>query len=158
MTVYHPDQKINAAVIADVLDAELADLAAGCPPRRWRCPCGTEHSRGHFETVGIHRCLACGYTGPEGVMLDDDEPGNAEGTVTPSTECAVVDQIIPWPGVKADDLVLWDGEFCPVERINPMDYGNPAVVIAGDGHNGTIPAGTYAAVRRYVETPAGQEG
>lgn len=79
-------------------------------------------------------------------------------TTITRTECEVADQIIPWPDVKPGDLVLWDGEFCPVERINPMDYGNPAVVIVGDQHNGTIPVGTYAAVRRYVETPAGQGG
>lgn len=71
--VYHPDPEVNAEVIADALDAELADLAAGYPPRRWRCICGAEHSRGHFGAVGIHRCLTCGYTGPAGVMLDDGE-------------------------------------------------------------------------------------
>lgn len=68
------------------------------------------------------------------------------------TECEVADQIIPWGDVTARDLVLWDGEFCLVERINPMDSGNPAVVLEGDQHNGTIPVGTHAAVRRYVET------
>ena len=71
MTVYHPDPWINEGVIADAIDAERADLAAGYPPRRWRCICGAEHSRGHFGTVGVHRCLSCGYTGTEGVMLDD---------------------------------------------------------------------------------------
>ena len=71
MTVYHPDPEINAGVIADAIEAERADLAAGYPPRRWRCTCGAEHSRGHFGTVGVHRCLSCGYTGTEGVMLDD---------------------------------------------------------------------------------------
>ena len=74
MSVYHPDPQINADVIADALEAELADLAAGYPPRPWRCVCGTEHSRGHFGAVGIHRCLACGYTGPEGVMFDPADP------------------------------------------------------------------------------------
>lgn len=73
MPVYHPDREINAGIIADALDAERADLAAGYPPRRWRCICGAEHSRGHFGTVGVHRCLACGYAGTEGVLLNDHE-------------------------------------------------------------------------------------
>ncbi len=67
---YHPDPEINAEVTADALEAERADLAAGYAPRRWRCICGAEHSRGHFGSVGAHRCLACGYTGTSGVMLD----------------------------------------------------------------------------------------
>jgi hypothetical protein len=71
MTCYHPE--INAEVAADALGGELADLAAGYPPRRWRCPCGTEHSRGHFGAIGVHRCLTCGYTGAGGIMLDDAE-------------------------------------------------------------------------------------
>jgi hypothetical protein len=71
-TCYHPDPEINREVIADAIEAEHADLAAGCPPRRWRCICGTEHSRGHVAgTIGVHRCLACGYTGTGGVMLDE---------------------------------------------------------------------------------------
>jgi hypothetical protein len=69
---YHPDPEINREVIADALDAERADLAAGYAPRRWRCICGAEHSRGHFMSIGIHRCLACGYVGSEGIMLDAD--------------------------------------------------------------------------------------
>ena len=71
-TSYHPHPDINAAVVADVLSGERADLAAGYPPRPWRCACGAEHSRGHFGAVGIHRCLACGYVGPGGVLLDDN--------------------------------------------------------------------------------------
>lgn len=70
-TCYHPDPEINAEVIADALEAERANLAAGFLPQRWRCICGTEHARGHVESIGIHRCLACGYVGTEGVMLDD---------------------------------------------------------------------------------------
>jgi hypothetical protein len=73
-THYHPDREINAEVAADVLDAERADLAAGYPPRRWRCPsCAAEHSRGHFGTIGAHRCLECGYTGTGGVMIGAGE-------------------------------------------------------------------------------------
>lgn len=68
---YHPDPAISAEVAADALEGEVADLAAGLPPRRWRCPeCGTEHGRGHFEAIGQHRCLGCGYIGTEGVMTD----------------------------------------------------------------------------------------
>lgn len=77
--VYHDDPEINAEIAADALAAERADLAAGYPPRRWRCPCGVEHSRGHFETVGIHRCLACGYVGPGGVMLLDEPQAGGTG-------------------------------------------------------------------------------
>jgi hypothetical protein len=72
-TCYHPDPEINAEVAADAIEAERADLAAGYPPRRWRCICGAEHSRGHISAIGVHRCLACGYTGTGGVMLDEGE-------------------------------------------------------------------------------------
>lgn len=68
MTTYHPDATINAEVAADTLEAERADLEAGYPPRAWICPCGASHSRGHFGSIGIHRCLACGYVGDGGVM------------------------------------------------------------------------------------------
>ena len=68
-TCYHPDPEINAEIIADALEGERADLAAGYPPRRWRCVCGAEHARGHFGSIGVHRCLACGYTGAGGVMF-----------------------------------------------------------------------------------------
>lgn len=50
--------------------SEAADLAAGFPPRRWRCDCGAEHSRGHFLSIGVHRCLGCGYVGDGGTLLD----------------------------------------------------------------------------------------
>ena len=76
---YHPDPVVNAEVAADALDAERVDLEAGYPPRRWRCPSGAEHSRGHFGVIGVHRCLACGYVGPGGVMLDDGEGGQGVG-------------------------------------------------------------------------------
>lgn len=56
---YHPDLEINADGITNAVEGERADLAAGCAPRRWRCICGTEHSRGHFGTVGAHRYLTC---------------------------------------------------------------------------------------------------
>jgi hypothetical protein len=66
--VYHPDPAINAECIIDAIEAERADLAAGYPPRRWTCICGASHSRGHFMSVGAHRCLRCGYQGTGGVM------------------------------------------------------------------------------------------
>lgn len=89
---YHPDPEINAGCILDAIEAERADLAAGYPPRRWICPCGASHSRGHFPAgqIGSHRCLRCGYVGTEGVMVDDgradppqprpaEEPGEGRG-------------------------------------------------------------------------------
>ena len=72
MTTYHPDPTINAEVAADALAAEISDLSMGHPPRRWICPCGASHSRGHFGAIGIHRCLKCGYVGPDGVMVLED--------------------------------------------------------------------------------------
>ena len=71
---YHPDPEINAGVILDAIEGEKHDLAAGYPPRRWTCPCGASHSRGHFPigAIGSHRCMKCGYTGYEGVMWDPD--------------------------------------------------------------------------------------
>lgn len=71
-TVYHPDPEINAGIVLDSLAAEMADLDAGYPPRRWRCTCGHEHSRGHFLAIGQHRCLRCGYVGSEGVAFVDE--------------------------------------------------------------------------------------
>lgn len=68
-TYYHPDPEINAEVAAEVLEAEKADLKAGFEPRRWMCECGAEHGRGHFQSIGVHRCLACGYVGTGGVMI-----------------------------------------------------------------------------------------
>lgn len=72
--VYHPDSEIDAEIAADALEAERVDLAAGYPPRRWTCPCGASHSRGHVQAIGVHRCLRCGYVGTAGVMSTEDEP------------------------------------------------------------------------------------
>jgi hypothetical protein len=69
--VYHPDPEINAEVAAEALESERVDLAVGYPPRRWLCECGAEHSRGHFMSIGVHRCLGCGYIGTGGVMMLD---------------------------------------------------------------------------------------
>jgi hypothetical protein len=71
---YHPHPGINAEISADALEAERADLAAGYPPRRWQCGCGASHGRGHFMTVGVHRCLRCGYVGTGGVMFGTSNP------------------------------------------------------------------------------------
>lgn len=74
LPTYHPDPEIAAGIALEALAAERADLAAGYPPRRWSCPeCATSHSRGHFMTVGVHRCLHCGYYGGGGVMELDDQ-------------------------------------------------------------------------------------
>lgn len=81
--VYHPDPAINEAVAQMALEAEMRDLEAGYPPRRWTCPdCGASHGRGHFLTIGIHRCLRCGYQGGGGVMWTPDEEPPA--TAVPS--------------------------------------------------------------------------
>jgi hypothetical protein len=72
---YHPDPKINAQVAADTLMAEITDLNAGYPPRKWICLCGASHERGHFMTIGVHRCLKCGYMGEGGIMVDRLQPG-----------------------------------------------------------------------------------
>jgi hypothetical protein len=70
---YHPDPEINALVIAEAAESERLDLAAGYPPRRWRCPdCTAEHTRGHVGAIGVHRCLACEYTGTGGIMFDEN--------------------------------------------------------------------------------------
>ena len=74
LLAYHPDAEINAGVAADALDAERYDLSVGFPPSPWLCPeCGAGHDRGHFQTVGVHRCLGCGYVGTGGVMIDRAE-------------------------------------------------------------------------------------
>lgn len=67
---YHPDPEINAEVAQQTLEAERLDLAMGYLPRRWQCECGAAHQRGHFQEVGLHRCLACGYVGAGGIMTD----------------------------------------------------------------------------------------
>ena len=73
MNAYHPDPEINEEIIVESLVAEKFDLAAGYPPRPWMCPvCSTTHKRGHFGTIGAHRCLKCGYQGHEGIMLEGD--------------------------------------------------------------------------------------
>jgi hypothetical protein len=69
-TAYHPDPEINAEIAMQALEAERFDLGAGYLPRRWICPCGASHERGHFMTIGVHRCLRCGYVGEGGVVVD----------------------------------------------------------------------------------------
>jgi rubredoxin len=71
--VYHPDPAINEEIAEAALESERLDLAAGYPPRRWTCPdCAASHSRGHFQVIGVHRCLSCGYVGSAGVMSTED--------------------------------------------------------------------------------------
>ena len=39
-----------------------------------RCPeCGASHGRGHFQVIGVHRCLGCGYVGDGGVMATPED-------------------------------------------------------------------------------------
>ena len=74
--VYHPDPEINAEVMREALESERIDLAAGYPPRWWYCPdCGHSHGRGHFQEIGVHRCLFCGYVGEGGTMHTHDPRG-----------------------------------------------------------------------------------
>ena len=68
-TFYHPDPVINAEIIRQSIEAEAFDLSIGYPPRWWTCPdCSASHHRGHFGSIGTHRCLGCGYVGEGGVM------------------------------------------------------------------------------------------
>lgn len=74
-------------------------------------------------------------------------------TTTPETtlSCppsAVVNLILAWPEVGEGDLILWDGEFHLVTGKSDYD-GEPLVWLDGEGGMGTIPLGTYVAVRRY---------
>ena len=74
--VYHDDPSINAEIVEGALQGEIADLAAGYPPKFWRCPdCGAGHGRGHFQVIGVHRCLGCGYVGEGGTMHTHDAKG-----------------------------------------------------------------------------------
>lgn len=67
---YHSDDEINAEVAVGARAGEAADLAAGFPPSSWECECGARHSRGHYLTIGTHRCLACGYVGIGGALVE----------------------------------------------------------------------------------------
>lgn len=74
-TPAHPDPEIAAELEQEARGSERVDVAAGYTPRRWRCDCGAEHGRGHFGTVGVHRCLACGYVGQGGTLIEPPERG-----------------------------------------------------------------------------------
>jgi rubredoxin len=77
-TSYHPDPEINAELIQQANEAEAFDLSIGYPPRWWTCPeCGVAHNRGHFQAIGQHRCLSCGYVGAGGVMRTNP-PGTSQ--------------------------------------------------------------------------------
>ena len=65
---------------------------------------------------------------------------------------AVAAAIVPWSEIREGDLVVWDGEFRLVTWISPVTDAEPLhIVLLADENNVIIPAGTYAAVRRYVE-------
>lgn len=70
---YHPDPEINEEVKRQAVEAEAFDLSIGYPPSWWMCPCGASHNRGHFYSIGVHRCLKCGYVGDGGVMAHTRE-------------------------------------------------------------------------------------
>lgn len=70
---YHPDDEINVGVAADVLEGERYDLSVGSDPSWWECECGAQHGRGHFQTIGVHRCLRCGYAGMGGRMFRPED-------------------------------------------------------------------------------------
>lgn len=71
---YHPDPDISAEIEAESAESERLDLKAGYPPRWWQCPqCGASHGRGHFESIGTHRCLGCGYAGGGGLVAETRE-------------------------------------------------------------------------------------
>lgn len=82
---YHPDPEIDAGIVADALEAEMFDLAAGYPARWWVCPdCANAHRRGHLNAIGQHRCLRCGYVGDGGTMhINDPRPVKEEGRHDP---------------------------------------------------------------------------
>ena len=66
---YHPDPEIDAELTRQAIENEEYDLSVGYPPRWWTCPvCKKSHNRGHFQAIGTHRCLNCGYVGSDGRM------------------------------------------------------------------------------------------
>jgi hypothetical protein len=73
MNAYHPDPEINESIELEMAESEFIDVRAGYPPRWWMCPCGASHNRGHFMSIGVHRCLKCGYVGGGGVMAETRE-------------------------------------------------------------------------------------
>ena len=79
------------------------------------------------------------------------QPADHTSSTTASPRCEVVDLIILWGEVQEGDLLLWDGEFRCVEHISYLANGSHAVALDGESWRGIIPAGTYAAVRRYLE-------
>lgn len=83
-----------------------------------------------------------------GSLLATETPSTQAGACPPS---AVADMIVPWPEVLAGDLLVWDGEFRRVERVEPMKCVDVLAYVLDGEHAGIIPAGTYAAVRRYTE-------
>ena len=76
-------------------------------------------------------------------------PGPAPETPVTCPPSAVVDMIVEWEDAAVGDLVLQAGEFQVIARKADYD-GEPVLWFeGGDSGMGTIPCGTYAAVRRY---------
>src|SRR6478735_1570775 len=67
---YHPDPEINEGIAADARGGEAYNLSVGLAPAAWECECGAAHNRGHFQSIGVHRCLRCGYVGDGGRLMD----------------------------------------------------------------------------------------
>lgn len=92
-------------------------------------------------------------------------------TTVTRTECAVLDMIVRWSEVQTGDLVVLDNALVIAEEVQVVQKvwdswtGEtfPAVDIRHQLDNGCFVVNErhgdgYTAVRRYVETPAGQEG
>lgn len=81
-------------------------------------------------------------------------------TTITRTECEVADQIVRWEDVQAGDLVLHEGELRLVEQ-RMSNTLRPDIKVSfrlrGVGMWQTFRLEDYTAVRRYVESPAGQE-
>lgn len=104
---YHPDPEINEGVAADALEGEEANLAAGFDPSPWECGCGAAHARGYFQTLGVHRCLRCGYVGVGGRLMDPEE---FERYRTPNYEGEPVADKVERFDMQPGNFMLFAGE------------------------------------------------
>lgn len=90
-------------------------------------------------------------------------------TTITRAECKEVDLIVRWRDVKTGDLVILDDELVIAALVEVIErpWGDgttfPSAEIRHQLDNGEFVVSArhgdrYTAVRRYVETPAGQEG
>lgn len=132
---YHPDAEINEGVAADAHEGEQANLAAGLDPTPWECECGAAHARGHFQSIGAHRCLRCGYVGPGGRYID---PHEFEEYPTERKHRMTSDPGINLEGSEKPTKIFtageWEGQqvqvvsdtWCTGHRLDPVDhFGEP---------------------------------